>query len=133
MFRRPKTTDIPNLGPDESNARFPRADVLFALEWSAIAPGMGGWDVLIDDERRTRLLSIVPPGSDSPAFFIVTNGRSVTLRWLAPRDGSEVIEVGQFMTLRDALLALCPLTEDQLHTVNEAMEILYPRKQRNPR
>ena len=131
MFRKPKSEATLMLGPDEGKATFHRGDVLFALEWSAVAPGMGGWDVLIDDERATRLVSVVPPGADTPAFFIYLKQRDVVVRWLAPSGKGEPLEVGRFTSLRAALRALCPLNEDQLQAVNEAMEILYPRSLRS--
>jgi hypothetical protein len=127
MFRKPTCEDALALGPDEGKASFHRGDVLFALEWSAVAPGMGGWDVLIDDELRTRLVCVVPPGSDAPAFFIFLKGRDVVMRWLSANGIGEAIEVGRFTNLRAALLALCPLNEDQTEWVNESMEILAPR------
>ncbi len=131
MFRKPKREDTLVLGPDEGKTKFHRSDVLFSLEWSAVAPGMGGWDVLIDDERRTRLVSVVPPGADAPTFFLYWKGREVVLSWLAPSGKGEAMEVGRFASLRTALLALCPLTDEQLASVNESMEILYPRALRD--
>lgn len=127
MFRKPKREDTLVLGPDEGKTKFHRSDVLFALEWSAVAPGMGGWDVLVDDEARTRLVSIVPPGADVPAFFAYWKGREVVLTWLAPSGQSHMMEVGRFTSLRMAVLALCPLSDEQMNIVNESMEILYPR------
>ncbi|HET8995801.1 MAG TPA: hypothetical protein VFN42_03965, partial [Acetobacteraceae bacterium] len=62
MFVRPQRDDFPVLATYGTLVEFHCADVLFALEWSAVAPGVGGWDVLIDDERHTRLISVVPPG-----------------------------------------------------------------------
>ena len=131
MFRKPKREETLVLGPDEGKTKFHRSDMLFALEWSAVAPGMGGWDVLLDDERRTRLVSVVPPGSDTPTFFIYWKGREVVMMWLAPSGKGEMMEVGRFACLRTAVLALCPLNEEQLNTVNESMEILYPRALRS--
>lgn len=57
---------IPAAPPD---AIFHNADVLYALEWAATAPGIGGWNVLLDDDKQTRKLSVVPPGSEHPTFF----------------------------------------------------------------
>lgn len=131
MFNKPQRDACPVLTADAGKARFPRADVLFALEWSAIAPGIGGWDVLIDDEKRTKLVSVVPPGSDVPSFFIYGKGRDVVVTWLAPNGRGEVMEVGRFTSLRTAVLALCPLTTEQMEMVNESLEILYPRALRS--
>jgi len=133
MFKKPKRDETLILGADEGKTKFHRADVLYALEWSAVAPGMGGWDVLLDDEERTRLVSVVPPGSDTPTFFIYNKGREVVLTWQAPSGKSDVMEIGRFASLRTALLALCPLNEEQTQAVNESMEFLYPRALRNNR
>ena len=131
MFTRAKCDESLVLGPDEGKDRFHRSDVLFALEWSAVAPGMGGWDVLLDDDRDTCLLSVVPPGADAAAFYLYKKGREVVLRWLAPRGAAEPMEVGRFTTVRAALLALCPLNDEQMRAVHESMEILYPRSLRS--
>jgi hypothetical protein len=131
MFRKPQPNDTLTLGPDEGKAKFDRADVLFALEWSALAPGIGGWDVLIDDERMTRLVSVVPPGADAPAFFIYWKGSEIVLTWQALNGKGEMMEVARFTNLRAAVLALCPLSEDQHMAVKDSMEIMYPRSLRS--
>jgi len=131
MFTRPKGDEALLLGPDEAKTRFHRSDVLFALEWSALAPGMGGWDVLLDDERETYLLSIVPPGGDAASFFLYRKGREVVLRWIAPAGSTAPLEVGRFPSLRAALLALCPLNDDQMQALHESLEVLYPRTLRS--
>jgi len=87
--------------------------------------------VLIDDEARTRLVSIVPPGCDTPAFFVYWKAREVVLTWLAPSGQNPVMEVGRFSSLRDAVLALCPLNNEQMAAVNDSMEVLYPRALRD--
>jgi hypothetical protein len=131
MFRKPQRDECLVLAADEGKAKFPRADVLFALEWSAVAPGIGGWDVLIDDEKRTRLVSVVPPGSDVPSFFIYWKGRDVVVTWLAPNGKGDVMEIGRFSSLRAAVLALCPLNAEQMQAVTESLEVLYPRALRS--
>ena len=52
------------------------------------------------------------------------NCRHREAQWIEPdvRGGA-----GRFTNLRAALLALCPLNEDQTEWVNESMEILAPR------
>jgi len=116
----------------ETGTVFHHAEVLYALEWAAIAPGLGGWNVVLDDDRQTRLVSVVPPGAEQPAFFINRDGAEVTITWLRQKvvDGA-LVEVGRFPTLRDAVMALCPLSDDQREIVNEAMELLYPRSLRD--
>ena len=118
---------------DDVCSSFARADILFALEWSATAPGIGGWDVLIDDELNTRLLSVVPPGSTVPSFFIFRDGGDVVVTWRAADASGVATEVGRWTNLRTAVLALCPLNDDLTEAVNNSMELLYPRSLRNGR
>jgi hypothetical protein len=107
------------------------ADVLYALEWAALAPGIGGWGVALDDERATRLVSVTPPGAEQPVFFVSRAGSETVLTWLRPRAAHGVLaEIGRFASLRAAMLALCPLPEEQNEAMNEAMELLYPRSLR---
>jgi hypothetical protein len=131
MFNKPQRHQFPVLAAEAGSATFARADVLFALEWSAVAPGIGGWDVLLDDERHTRLVSVVPPGADLPSFFICWKGSDVAVTWLAPSGEGKATEMARYTNLRAAVLALCPLDGDQMQAVNESMEILYPRSLRN--
>jgi hypothetical protein len=116
----------------DATSVFHQADVLYALEWAAVAPGLGGWNLVLDDDRRTRLVSVIPPGAENPTFFITRDGAEVTINWLRQKtiDGV-LVEVGRFANLREALLTLCPLSDDNKELVNEAMEILYPRSLRD--
>lgn len=127
MFKRPKMEEHLLLGSDEATATFSFAEVLFALEWSAVAPGMGGWDVLIDDERHTSLVSIVPPGAEVPCFFVYTKHHEVVLTWMPANRDTDLMEVGRFGSLTSALLALCPLSDDQMLAIEKSMEIFQPR------
>jgi len=114
-----------------SDAVFHRADVLYALEWAASAPGIGGWNIVLDDEDQTRQVSVIPPGAERPTFFIARLGTEVVLTWLrttGEREGP--VEVARFASLREAVRALCALSDEQLESVNEAMEALYPRSLR---
>ena len=131
MFIRPQRGDFPVLATYGTLVEFHGADVLFALEWSAVAPGVGGWDVLIDDERHTRLISVVPPGSNEPAFVALRKDSAVVVIWLSANSKGEAMELGRFSSLRTAMLALCPLDPDVLQHVNESMEALHPRTLRD--
>ncbi len=123
--RRSAETTLPST---EATSVFHKAEVLYALEWSAVAPGLGGWNVVLDDDRTTRLISVVPPGAENPIFFINRDGEEVTITWRRQKaiDGA-LVEIGRFKTLRDSVLTLCPLCDDLKEVVNEAMEALYPR------
>jgi hypothetical protein len=132
MSKKSRKTADSALFSAESMSVFHQADVLYALEWAAVAPGLGGWNVVLDDDRATRLISVIPPGAENPAFFITRDGIEVTINWLRQKtiDGV-LVEVGRFASLREAALALCPLSDDQKELVNESMEILYPRSVRD--
>jgi hypothetical protein len=132
MSKKARRTAEATLFSAEASAVFHQADVLFALEWAAVAPGLGGWNVVLDDESRTRLVSVVPPGAEQPAFFITRDGKEVTITWLRQKvvDGS-LVEVGRFRSLREAVLTLCPLSDDLKELANESMEVLYPRSLRD--
>ncbi|KAA5612041.1 hypothetical protein [Rhodovastum atsumiense] len=111
------------------NIIFHRADILYALEWAAAAPGLGRWTVLLDDTEQTRLVSVVPPGTERPAFLITRSQEGVFVMPQAP--GEEGLQIRRFGNLREAVLAICPLDDERAVAVNEAMEILYPRTLRS--
>jgi hypothetical protein len=114
-----------------AEAVFDRADVLYALEWAAVAPGLGGWTVLLDDELQTREVLVVPPGMERPAFCMTRAGRDVSLTWLRSADSQRPdFEVARPASLREAVLILCPLSDEAVMAVNDAMEALYPRSLR---
>ena len=132
MSKKTRRTADAALFSTEKASVFHQADVLFALEWAAVAPGLGGWNLVLDDEQNTRLVSVIPPGAENPAFFITRDGSEVTISWLRQKtiDGV-LVEVGRFASLRDAVLTLCPLSDDQKELVNDSMEVLYPRSLRD--
>jgi hypothetical protein len=131
MHRKSRRPDGRMSEPSATDAAFHGADVLFALEWAAIAPGLGGWGVTLDDEAHTRLVSVTPPGAEQPAFFITRSGADVALAWLRPKAVHGVlVEIGRFASLRAAVQVLCPLNEAQYQAINQAMELLYPRSLR---
>jgi hypothetical protein len=114
-----------------AEAVFDQADVLYALEWAAVAPGLGGWTVLLDDDSETRVVSVIPPGMERPGFAVTRKGREVSLTWLrAANSGQPDIEVARPTSLREAMLLLCPLSYERIEGINEAMEALYPRSLR---
>lgn len=119
---------IPATPPDSV---FHRADILYALEWAAAAPGIGGWNVLLDDEQQTRQVSVVPPGSEHATFFMNRVGSEVSLTWVrGAGERSAPVEVARFASLREAVRSLCALSDEQVESVNDAMEALYPRSLR---
>ena len=104
---------------------FHPADVLYALEWAAATPGVVHWRVQADSARETRLVLVLPPGANRPAFEITRNGDQVQVAGPAMAENGEPPRY--FASLREAVLAICPLDEDRVVAANEAMEALYPR------
>ena len=107
---------------------FHPSDIAFARGWSAAAPGFGGWNVLLDRENAPELISVVPPGADEPAFVLTRGPRDVRLQRLRPDEEPE--EIASLPGLREALLKLCPLTEDALVDIHERLEASFPRRER---
>lgn len=106
---------------------FHASDIAFARDWSAAAPGLGGWRVVLDNETTPQQVSIVPPGALKPAFLISRSPRDVLLRRITA-DGEE--EVGTYIGLREALLEVCPLSDDALVEIQESLEATFPRSRR---
>ena len=133
MLNECTSATVISLFPTRENAVFQSADVLYAIGWATIAPGIDGWRVVINDDAQTTLVSVIPPGSDVPVFFITRKGEQaiVERQFQATRGGRA--EVGRFDGLRTAVLALCPLNADQLEELNERMEMIYPRSLRGLR
>jgi len=125
-FDRPRREHYSLLGTDDATLDFPGPDVSFALEWASVAPGIGGWDVRVDDETHPRLVSVVPPGALDPTFIIFRRENSVSVIWIVPNITGKLKEIARFANLPDAVLALCPLDDRLLQEVTKAMEVLYP-------
>lgn len=100
------------LAGDEGIVAFDDDDVATAFEWAASTPGLGGWQVLLETVDRPRMLSILPPGAEVPAFFVFRKAGTVAVVWFRSR-ADEVVEVGRFAGLRPALLTLCPIQMDE--------------------
>jgi hypothetical protein len=113
MFDTPRCEDFPFLAGGEGIVDFAPRDTLFALEWAAVAPGLGGWNVL--------------PGSSTPTFIIFQRQGAAVMAWLGPGSHREIIELERFGDLRAAVLTLCPLHMDLLREVNESVELLCAR------
>lgn len=110
---------------------FHASDIAFARGWSRVAPGIGGWTVLLDNDAAPEQISVIPPGVAEPAFFLSRRGRDVVLERRRPMgDDDEVLEAGRFDNLRDAVLALCPIDDDALEAIQVALESEFPRLNR---
>ena len=104
---------------------FHPSDVAFAISWSNSAPGLGSWRVLLDKPIGAESISVIPPGSDEPVFFVSRSGSGVLLERQPPH--GERDEVGRFLGLREALLALCPLADTTLEEIQVGLERDFPR------
>jgi hypothetical protein len=110
---------------------FHASDIAFARAWSRVAPGIGGWTMLLDNDAAPGQVSVIPPGLPQPVFFITRRGRDVVLeRRRAMGDDDEVVEAGRFEGLRDAVLALCPIDDDALEQIQLGLEVQFPRVNR---
>jgi hypothetical protein len=112
-------------------SQFYPVDIAFVLAWSRLAPGFGGWQVAFDREPSTELVSIVPPGAEDPVFVIRRPGVDVVMHRNRPDGRGEPVEVGHYKTLRDAVLALCPLSGDALEEIHVDLETRFPRYDRD--
>ena len=109
-------------------AVFHPSDVAFARAWSDAAPGIDGWRLQLDREERTEEILVLPPGAEAPVFRLVRPGRDVLLQKLRP--GADPEEIGGFEGLREAILTLCPLGDEALEAIHEALEEAFPRRDR---
>ena len=116
--------DFPALAADGGVGRFDHQNVLWALEWAAVAPGIGGWNVLLDDIAPTRLMSIIPPASREASFIIYRKNGGVVASWVPPDSVGRSVEMKRFDDLRTALLSLCSLDRETLRQVDESVELL---------
>ncbi len=107
---------------------FHPSDIAFARGWSAAAPGIGGWGIVLDNEKAAERVSVVPPGSEAPVFDITRAVRDVLVR--RRHAGAESEEIGSFEGLREALLALCPLADEALEEIHDGLEETFPRRDR---
>lgn len=132
MPQKPKNSSALSTNSMPLDLPFHRADILFVLEWASVAPGLGGWNVLLDNETETRKVSVVPPGAEHPAFFVTRSGSEIALHRSRPgAKQGQVVEFARYRSLREAVLTVCSLSGEEIETINEAMELLYPRSLRS--
>jgi hypothetical protein len=106
---------------------FHPSDIAFVRGWSRAAPGFGGWRVQLDDEDAPERVAVVPPGSEEARFVIRRDVRETVLARCPPAQGDELQEVGRFDSLREAVLALCPITDEALEDIHLDLERSFPR------
>ena len=104
---------------------FHPSDIAFAVYWSKSAPGWGGWKVLVDNEDTPETVAVAPPGLDEPVFFLHREVNEVVMHLEPP--GGDRSEAARFANLREAVVALCPLSDEALEDVQLALERDFPR------
>jgi hypothetical protein len=94
---------------------FAVSDLCFALAWSRVAPGFGGWQIAFMQISTGEMIDVVPPGAEFPVFHILPRAGHVELiqERSAEAGGGQVL-VARCPALRDALLLLCPLGPEGL-------------------
>jgi hypothetical protein len=97
---------------------FPKEDLNWALHgWARVAPGYGGWKIMLDEDARDQVVYVAPPGvvatpPHGPRFVItaMVGGNAMLSRDFA---GVSLGAIDIFPSLPDALQALCQLTPAQ--------------------
>ncbi len=98
---------------------FSVSDLCFALAWSRVAPGFGGWQIAFMQISSGEMIDVIPPGAEFPVFHILPRAGHVELiqEHCADVGGGQVL-VAHCPALRDALLLLCPLDPESLATAD---------------
>jgi hypothetical protein len=91
------------------------SDLCFALAWSRVAPGYGGWRIALMQISSGEMIDVIPPGAEFPAFHILPRAGHVELiqEHSAEVGGGQDL-IARCPVLRDALLLLCPLDPECL-------------------
>lgn len=96
---------------------FAPRDVQWALAWASVAPG--GWSAeIVASCDGDEYFGVTPPGSSVCVFLIDPDIYGAATLW---RPGQYDL-VAHYPTLRDAVLALCPLEPRQLGEVDALHE-----------
>ncbi len=104
-------------------AVFPVEDLLFALEWSRVAPGLGGWQVAVTEINSGEMVEVTPPGAEVPVFCILPRGDHVELIRERPIEvGGGQVHVGRLPNLLEAVLKLCPLGPQQAFDLERVID-----------
>ena len=104
------------------HAAFPLEDLRFALAWSRMAPGLGGWQLGVSEMASGELVEVIPPGAEFPVFCILPRADGVEIiRERVMEVGGGQVSVATVPTLRDAVLLLCPLGADAMAQVSQLM------------
>ncbi len=110
--------------PPAQSGSFPVADLEFSFAWSAVAPGIDGWRVELVQIASGEMLDVTPPGAEYPVFSILPRFGHVEVIRERPLDfggGGGQVPVGRFPSLREAVLALCPLHKDEIAKIDREL------------
>lgn len=103
------------------HAAFPVEDLRFALAWSRMAPGFGGWQLGVSEMASGEMVEVIPPGAEFPVFYVLPRAGCVeVIRERVIEVGGGQVSVATVPTLRDAVLLLCPLGPEAMAQANEA-------------
>jgi hypothetical protein len=92
---------------------FPVSHLAFARAWAVVAPG--GWGLTVNNATAGELVIVFPPGCEMAVFFLSAEDGVVKTVRLRPAElGGEMVDAGCHATLVEALLALCPLSSEQV-------------------
>ena len=101
---------------------FPVEDLQFAIAWSRLAPGWGGWQASVSEMATGEIVEVTPPGAEFPLFYILPRACGVeVIRERVMEVGGGQVSVATVPTLRDAVLLLCPLGPDALAQAGQAV------------
>ncbi|WP_426954301.1 hypothetical protein [Muricoccus radiodurans] len=111
---------------------FSIAGLSFSFAWSRLAPGIDGWRVQLVQIASGEMLDVTPPGSEFPVFSILPRAGYIEVIRERPIDaGGGQISIGRFRGLREAVLALCSLDDEQIAQIDRDLVQLAPPDLRN--
>ena len=97
------------------DAAFPVGDLAFAMAWSRVAPGIGGWRLAVSEMTSGEIVEIIPPGAKLPVFYVLPRPGGAEIIWdCSTAVENDQVSLGLVPSLRDAVLLLCPLSLDLL-------------------
>lgn len=94
------------------HAVFPIQDLHFAVAWSRVAPGIGGWQLSVSEMTTGEIVEVIPPGAEFPVFYLLPRPAGVEIiRERVMEVGGGQVSMATVPSLREAVLLLCPLNE----------------------
>ena len=105
------------------HAVFPVEDLQFAMAWSRVAPGFGGWTLAVSEMTTGELVEVTPPGAEFPVFYVLPRpeGTEIIRERVIEVGGGQVSEA-MVPSLRDAVLLLCPLGSEGMEQLRHILQ-----------